>query len=76
MEHTTWTTSDLYLAAFLKAQGFIISLTRNGKKVLFSFEQGEDLQAQVSAYLIDQAQCSALAYANSIKNLKNLLYNL
>ena len=71
-----YTTSDLYLAAFLKLKGNKISLDKNKTKVNFTFEKTDELDKLVSDYLIEDATCDPLLYANSIKNLKNLLYNL
>lgn len=71
-----YTTSDLYLAAFLKLKGNKISLDKNKGKVNFTFEKTSELDKLVSDYLIEDATCDPLLYANSIKNLKNLLYNL
>ena len=69
-------TSDLYLSAFLKLKGFKMSIEKNKNKVVFVFEKTEELMLNVNDYLNEGGTCEPLLYTNSIKNLKNLLYNL
>lgn len=72
----TYTTTDLYLAAFLKLKGNKITIDRSKNKINFKFIKTEELDALVNDYLMENGNCEPLLYANSIKNLKNLLYNL
>lgn len=74
--NTKYTTSDLYLASFLKLKGHKISITKNKNKVSFEFDKDTELDNLVRQYLTESASCDPLLYTNSIKNLKNLLYNL
>jgi hypothetical protein len=71
-----YTTTDLYLSAFLRIKGFKFDIEKDGRKVIFSFEKTEDLSRSVIDYLNEEGQCAPLTYSNSIKNLKNLIYNL
>lgn len=74
--NTKYTTSDLYLASFLKLKGHKISISKNKNKVIFEFNKDSELENLVTQYLTESASCDPLLYTNSIKNLKNLLYNL
>lgn len=69
-------TSDLYLAAFLKLKGHKIKIEKTKNKVNFKFNKTPELEVMVSDYLMESGSCEPLLYANSVKNLKNLLYNL
>jgi hypothetical protein len=76
MEDLKYTTTDLYLSAFLKTSGHRLSVVKAKNKFVFSFEETPELIELVNNYLMDSAICNPLAYANSIKNIKNLLHNL
>ncbi len=71
-----YVTTDLYLAAFLKVKGFKFTIDSQGKKSLFCFLRTPELNSEVMDYLNGDAVCNPLDYSNSIKNLKNLVYNL
>jgi hypothetical protein len=68
-------TSDLYLAAFLKLKGHKIKIEKTKNKVNFKFNKTPELEVMVNDYLMESGSCEPLLYANSVKNLKNLLYN-
>jgi hypothetical protein len=70
-----YVTTDLYLAAFLKSKGFKFGIEKHGKKSNFCFNNSEELTKEVLDYLNGDASCNPLDYSNSIKNLKNLVYN-
>lgn len=72
----TYSTADLYLASFLKLKGHRFNVDRKGGKVFFNFEKSELLNQQVIDYLNEAGDCHPLTYANSIKNMKNLIYNI
>ena len=76
MEETKYTTSDLYLGAFLKSNGQKMSVVKNKNKATFVFDETPELTTLVNNYLTDDALCNPLSFANAIKNIKNLLYNL
>jgi hypothetical protein len=69
-------TSDLYLSAFLKTKGFKLTIEKNKNKYNFVFDGSESLTSNVNDYLTENATCEPLSYTNSIKNLKNLMYNI
>jgi hypothetical protein len=69
-------TSDLYLSAFLKTKGFKLTIEKNKNKYNFVFEGSDTLTSNVNDYLTENATCEPLSFTNSIKNLKNLMYNI
>jgi hypothetical protein len=69
-------TSDLYLSAFLKTKGFKLTIEKNKNKYNFVFDGNETLTSNVNDYLTENATCEPLSFTNSIKNLKNLMYNI
>jgi hypothetical protein len=69
-------TSDLYLAAFLKLKNQKLKVEKERGKASFLFEENEELLKLVSIYLTEEGDVTPLTYTNSIKNLKNLIYNL
>lgn len=71
-----YTTSDLYLTAYLKLKGFKMVVEKHKGKANFIFEKTDEITKEVTNYLNETGSCEPLLYANSIKNLKNLLYNL
>ena len=75
-EDLRYKTSDLYLGAFLKLKGYKMSVEKNRNKAIFSFEVDSELNDLIVDYLNGEGSCEPLLYANSIKNLKNLIYNL
>jgi hypothetical protein len=75
-QNLKYTTSDLYLAAYLKLKGSKMALEKIKNKAIFVFEKTEELTQYVNEYLNESGSCEPLLYTNSIKNLKNLLYNL
>jgi hypothetical protein len=76
VEEEKYTTSDLYLGAYLKLKGYKMTVEKNRNKAVFVFEKNEGLQKEVNNYLNESGSCEPLLFTNSIKNLKNLLYNL
>ena len=70
-----YVTSDLYLAAYLKVKGYKYSVEKLNSKSNFVFDETPELLSCVNDYLTEGGSCEPLAYANSIKNLKNLLFN-
>jgi hypothetical protein len=71
-----YTTTDLYLAAYLKLKGYKMTVDKNKNKAIFTFVKNEEIVSDVNDYLNESGSCQPLLYTNSIKNLKNLLYNL
>lgn len=76
MEETnTYTTSDLYLTAYLKVKGHKYKVNKIRSKANFVFEENDSLISDVNDYLSESGSCEPLTYTNAIKNLKNFLYN-
>ena len=53
-----------------------MSVEKQRNKAVFVFDKTDELQQEVNNYLNESGSCEPLLYTNSIKNLKNLLYNL
>lgn len=75
LESNVYVTTDLYLSAYLLVKGHKFSFEKKLKKAHFSFPQTQNLDVNVNEYLMGKGACEPLAYANAIKNLKNLLFN-
>ena len=75
-ETKIYKTTDLYLAAFLKLNGHKLSVEKNKGKAIFTFDENKELGKLVNDYLTEEGSCNPISYTNSIKNLKNLIYNL
>jgi hypothetical protein len=75
MNENLYVTSDLYLTAYLKVNGFKFRLVKDKAKFKFEFDKDESLISYVNAYLTENGNCEPLSYTNAIKNLKNLLHN-
>ena len=71
----SYSTSDLYLTAYLKIKGHKLTVEKSSKKSTFIFLSNPELLFDVDAYLTETGSCEPLAYTNAIKNLKNLLFN-
>jgi hypothetical protein len=70
-----YTTSDLYLTAYLKTKGHKFSVEMIKSKSNFVFNCDDKLMCDIDDYLSENGSCEPLLYANSIKNIKNYLYN-
>lgn len=68
-------TSDLYLSAFLKLKGYQFTIEKNQNKIFFIFDRTDALTSDITDYLSENGICKPLLFVNSIKNLKNLIYN-
>jgi len=72
----TYSTVDLYLSAFLIAQGFpVIQWNRETGLTDFAFEHSAKLLQLVGEYYSDEAMVSPLQYGNSLKNLKSMIHS-
>jgi hypothetical protein len=67
-------TTDLYLTSYLLVKGHKFKFEKKGK-AFFSFDMSDDLDEHVNEYLMGSGSVTPLAYANAIKNMKNLLFN-
>jgi hypothetical protein len=70
-----YVTTDLYLSSYLLVKGHKFTFEKKSKKAFFSFQSTQDLDSHVNEYLMGSGTITPLAYANAIKNLKNLLFN-
>tara|TARA_Y100000389_G_C17463718_1_gene523759 strand:+ start:3110 stop:3361 length:252 start_codon:yes stop_codon:yes gene_type:complete len=68
-------TSDLYLTAFLKLKNHSYKIEKSRNRLFFLFEESDELTRDVNDFLLGNTKCDALSYSNSIKNLKNFIYN-
>lgn len=75
MSELKYKTSDLYLAAYLKVKGNKYLVEKENFKSFFIFDETLELLESVNEYLTECGSCEPLLYANSIKNLKNLIFN-
>jgi hypothetical protein len=75
-ETKNYKTTDLYLAAFLKLNDQKLRVEKVKGKTNFIFTSNDELLVLVNLYLTEEGSCTPLTYTNSIKNLKNLIYNI
>ncbi len=75
MDNATITTSDFYLAAYLLAENHRLAghIRANGKSQ-FQF-QGNGINELLDNFYQGRAVVSPLAYAQTIRNLKAIMYN-
>ena len=72
---TTFTTSDFYLAAFLKARGlFIRELEREGRRSIFVFEDCAERPDLVREFYNGGTVC-VNAFTHAIQDLKSVIHN-
>ena len=71
-------TSDVYLAAYLKAKDYKLSgLDKDGKKVIFIFEKNEDeVKPMVLEYMNKDGQVVPMIFVDEIKSLKQLVFSV
>jgi len=71
----TYMTSDLYLSAFLKAKGFkLINTKRDGKKVIFIFEDKKDRNELIRKFF-DNGLVNVRDFRSAIQDLKTIVFN-
>jgi hypothetical protein len=69
----SYTTPDLYFAAFLQCSGGkLIKTLRNGQRCYFAFSLAEPVEALRTAWYGGQGEVSAMHYADTLKSLKTL----
>ena len=74
-ETTTFDTSDLYLIAYLKLQGFKYETTKHKNRFIFSFEKTDEFVSSLNLYYTENATVDPLLFSNTIKNIKNFIHN-
>jgi hypothetical protein len=75
MDREYFSTLDAYLAAFITLQGIRPYLRINSHKVSFNFPISPKLTAIICEYNTG-AKVDALIFANTIKNLKALVFEM
>ena len=66
---------DFYSSAYLIAAGYKLQGTyKRGSQTVFIFEDSEEIQNLLTNYFAMQAEINASAYAQAIKNLKNIIH--
>jgi len=71
----TYSTSDLYLSAFLKARGMRLKdKFRNGNKFVFIFDDRDDRKELIQEFFND-GSVSITAFKNAIQDLKTMVFN-
>lgn len=76
MNTPTLDSVDFYSSAFLLASGENLQSTyKRGSQTVFVFEDSERIQNLLNNYFAMQAEINASAYAQAIKNLKNIIYS-
>ena len=71
----TYQTSDLYLAAYLKAKGLrFLNTKRSGTRHIFIFDGCGDIKKRVQDYYNDEL-VGITAFKNAIQDLKTIMYS-
>jgi hypothetical protein len=72
----TYETKDFPLAAFLITSGIPLQAhSRNGNVSTFMFSDTRQLQHLIAQYYSFQASVNPIAYANTFRNLKSIMYS-
>lgn len=76
-EKKEFTSSDFYLAVFLRAKDFQLlnTIKSNPHRVLFVFEDREDRQNLVEDFLFGRTRIEPKRFISAIKELKQLLHS-
>ena len=70
-------TADFYLTCYLVTVGEKIEDTEKiGSKILFLFDNSDELKTRKEDYYLDQATVSPLVYQSTIINLKSMVHNI
>jgi hypothetical protein len=72
----TYSTSDLYLSAFLKSRGMrLIDKKKEGNKFYFIFEDRAERKELINEYLND-GSVNITAFKNAIQDIKTMMFNV
>lgn len=73
MIDSSFKTSDLYFAAFLRVAGVkFIEATRENGRIFFLFEAGGSIPELKREYFNRSGKVSALDYADEVRNMKSM----
>ena len=76
LKKTTYSTSDLYLSAYLKAKGLrLIDKQKVGDKFAFIFDDRPDRKELIEEFFND-GLVSITAFKNAIQDLKTMVFNV
>lgn len=72
-----WKTSDLYLAAFIKAAGTVFQRHVRGSdgRVFFIFIRSQNIDVLVRDYFAGSARIQAFQFVTDIRALKSLVHS-
>lgn len=74
--NSNYSTSDFYLASFLKAKGVILSdHERYGRRVTFIFEDRGEIRSLIKDFY-NKGIVEVNPFVHAINDLKALIYNL
>lgn len=76
MTDKSYTTTDFYLSAYLKAKGLrLLNSERDGRRTIFFFEDS-DVRRRLVLEFYNNGDVSVNAFKNAIQDLKAVVYNL
>ncbi|MBP7088994.1 MAG: hypothetical protein KBB01_06850 [Candidatus Omnitrophica bacterium] len=76
LEKTTYSTSDLYFAAYLKAKGLrLVDKQKSGNKFVFIFDDRADRKKLIEEFFND-GLVSITDFKNAIQDLKTMVFNV
>ena len=74
--NSTYSTSDLYLSAYLKSKGLpLIDTQKTGNKVVFIFDDQTNRKELIREFFND-GKVSITAFKNAIQDLKTMVFNI
>jgi len=72
-----YTTKDFYLACFLKTKGLqLVEVIKEDKVAVFSFKLIEEFNQIITDFYNGNEKVSAIAFINSIRDLKAFIHNI
>jgi len=77
IEENLFVSKDLYLCSFLLARNMgLVKTEKQGKIATFYFRNNKDLENLISGFCDGTGMVEGLKFVESIRRLKNLIYNL
>ena len=75
MNNNIYETKDLYIAAYLIAIGHSLkNHSRYDGEIYFVFDNNENIQQEVNKFISRKALVDPVAYSQSMRSLKSVLY--
>jgi len=76
MKNKTYSSSDLYLCAYLKSQGFkLVDLIRDGRRTTFVFEDKPDRDQIIKSFYND-GTVEVNSFVHALQDLKAGVFNI